>query len=86
MNTMTVTRKSSDAGLSADIRRDAERGPVLTPDYVVLRRDALTDFTAYEGLLETLRIMSNSGNAEDLRGAIREADAGMLEEHELIEE
>jgi hypothetical protein len=38
MNTMTVTRRSSDEGLSEDIKRDAANGPVVTPDYVVLRR------------------------------------------------
>jgi hypothetical protein len=42
MNTMTITRKSSDDGLSDDIKRDAAKGPVITPDYVVLRRE---DFT-----------------------------------------
>jgi hypothetical protein len=40
MNTMTVTQKSSSAGLSDDIKRDAARGPVITPEYVVLTRDA----------------------------------------------
>jgi hypothetical protein len=39
MNTMTITRKSSDEGLSDDIKRDAAKGPVVTPDYVVLRRE-----------------------------------------------
>jgi hypothetical protein len=39
MNTMTITRKSSDAGLSDDIKRDAAKGPVITPEYVVLRRE-----------------------------------------------
>jgi hypothetical protein len=39
MNTLTITRKSSDAGLSDDIKQDAARGPVVTPEYVVLRRE-----------------------------------------------
>src|SRR5260370_41094123 len=39
MNTMTVTRKPSDEGLSEDIKRDAAKVPVITPDYVVLRRE-----------------------------------------------
>ena len=39
MNTMTITRKSSDAGLGDDIRQDAAKGPVITPGYVVLTRD-----------------------------------------------
>lgn len=39
MNSMTVTRKPSDEGLSEDIKRDAAKGPVITPDYVVLRRE-----------------------------------------------
>jgi hypothetical protein len=32
---------------------------------------------------ETLRILSNPTNAADLRAAIAEADAGLLEEHGL---
>jgi hypothetical protein len=39
MNTMTITRKSSSDGLSEDIRQDAAKGPVITPEYVVLRRE-----------------------------------------------
>jgi PHD/YefM family antitoxin component YafN of YafNO toxin-antitoxin module len=40
----------------------------------------------YEGLLETLDILSNPTAAKDLRDAIAEADAGLFAEHELIEE
>jgi antitoxin YefM len=40
----------------------------------------------YEGLLETLRILSNPAAAKDLRDAIAEADAGSFVEHELIDE
>ena len=38
------------------------------------------------GALETLRIWLNRANAEDLRAAIAEADAGRLEQHDLIKE
>ena len=40
----------------------------------------------YEGLLETLRILSNPDDARDLREAIVEADAGKFVEHELVDE
>jgi len=87
MNDMTITRKSSDTGLSDDIQRDAAKGPVVTPGYLVMRLDALAaDIDAYEGLLETLRILSNPANADDLRTAIAELDAGQFEEHELADE
>jgi antitoxin YefM len=38
-----------------------------------------------EGLRETLHLLSTPANAEHLRKSIGEADAGMLEEHELFE-
>jgi hypothetical protein len=40
MNTMTITRKSSDDGLSDDIKRDAAKGLVVTPGYAILTREA----------------------------------------------
>lgn len=39
MNTTSVARKLYDYGLSEDIKRHAAKGPVITPDYVVLRRE-----------------------------------------------
>ena len=38
-----------------------------------------------EGLRETLHLLSSPANAERLRQSIAEANAGELEEHELIE-
>ena len=39
----------------------------------------------YEGLVETIHLLSNPANAKDLREGIAEADAGKFIEHELIE-
>ena len=38
-----------------------------------------------EGLRETLHLLSSPANAERLRESIAQANAGQLEEHELIE-
>ena len=38
-----------------------------------------------EGLRETLHLLSSPANAEHLRQSIAQANAGKLEEHELIE-
>lgn len=81
MNTMTITRKSSDVQLSEEVRREASQGPILTRDgFTVL------DQATWEGLIETLRILRNPADADDLRAAIAELDAGLGVEHELIEE
>jgi len=40
MSTITVIRKPTDAGLSEDIKHEADKGAVVTPGYIVLRRDA----------------------------------------------
>jgi PHD/YefM family antitoxin component YafN of YafNO toxin-antitoxin module len=39
----------------------------------------------YEGLVETIHLLSNPANAKDLLEGIKEADAGKFIEHELIE-
>jgi len=39
----------------------------------------------YEGLVETIHLLSNPANARDLLEGIAEADAGKFMEHELIE-
>jgi antitoxin YefM len=39
----------------------------------------------YEGLVETIHLLSNRANARDLLEGIAEADAGKFIEHELIE-
>jgi antitoxin YefM len=39
----------------------------------------------YEGLVETIHLLSNPANAKDLLEGIAEADAGKFIEHELIE-
>jgi hypothetical protein len=45
MNTMTITRVSSSDGLSDDIKRDAAKGPVVTPDgFIVMRREHIPPF------------------------------------------
>ncbi len=82
MNQITITRKPSDVELGAEVRREADRHqPIVTRDgYTVL------DPAAWDGLMETLRIISDPANAEDLHAALAEADAGLLEDHELIEE
>ena len=41
IDSMTVTQKPTDAGLSEDIKQDAAKGPVITPGYAILTRDAL---------------------------------------------
>ena len=81
MNMMSITRKSSDVEVSDEVRRAADHGPIVTP-----RGYTVFDPAAWEGLQETLRIMNNPANAQDLRAAIAELDAGSYEEHELIEE
>ena len=86
MNNLTITRKSSDAGLAEDIRQDAVNGVVLTPEYVVVRRDALQSLMDNAGLVETLRILSNPADADGLRAAIAEIDAGEYVEADLIED
>jgi antitoxin YefM len=82
MNDMTITRKASDVELAAEVRREADgHEPIVTRDgYTVF------DPAAWEGLVETLRILSNPANADDLRAAIAELDAGQFEEHELADE
>jgi antitoxin YefM len=40
----------------------------------------------YEGLKETIHLLSNPANARRLRRAIADADAGKFVEHELIDE
>ena len=43
---------------------------------------SLSDWNAIE---ETLHLLSTRANAERLRGSIKAADAGEVEEHELVE-
>lgn len=40
----------------------------------------------YEGLKETIYLLSNPANAQELLAGIAEADAGKFEEHELLNE
>jgi antitoxin YefM len=40
----------------------------------------------YEGLVETIHLLSNPANARDLLEGIAEANAGKFVEHDLIEE
>lgn len=40
----------------------------------------------YEGLKETIYLLSNPANAQELLAAIAEANAGKLIEHELLDE
>ena len=77
-----IMRKPSEVVLSDEVRRAADHHePIVTRDgYTVL------DPAAWDGLMETLRILADPANAEDLRAAIADADAGRLEEHDLIEE
>jgi len=56
------------------------------PLYIEGKNRVVLSVQQYEGLLETLRILSNPTEAQDLREAIAEADAGLYVEHELIEE
>jgi len=56
------------------------------PLYIEDKNRVVLSVQQYEGLLETLRILSNPADAQDLREAIAEADAGLYVEHELIEE
>ncbi len=56
------------------------------PLYIDDKNRVVLSVQQYEGLLETLRILSNPADAQDLREAIAEADAGLYMEHELIEE
>ena len=56
------------------------------PVYIDNMNRVVLSVQQYEGLLETLRILSNPADAQDLREAIAEADAGLYEEHERIEE
>lgn len=39
----------------------------------------------WEGMRETLHLLSSPANAERLRASIAEAEAGLLVEHELID-
>jgi antitoxin YefM len=39
----------------------------------------------WEGMKETLYLLSSTANAQWLRAAVAEADQGLLTEHELIE-
>jgi antitoxin YefM len=56
------------------------------PLYIDDKNRVVLSVQQYEGLLETLRILSDPADARDLREAIAEADEGLYEEHELIEE
>lgn len=73
-----IARKPSDVEVSDEVRREADRhGPIVTRDgYTVL------DTAAWEGLLETLRILSNPAEAADLRAAIADLDAGRYVERQ----
>jgi antitoxin YefM len=61
---------------------EAENDPL----YIDGKDRVVLSVQKYEGLLETLRILSNPAAAKDLRDAIAEADAGLFVEHELIDE
>jgi PHD/YefM family antitoxin component YafN of YafNO toxin-antitoxin module len=77
-----ITRKPVDVALNEEVRREADRHePIVTRDgYTVL------DPAAWHGLMDTLRILTDPANAEDLRAAVREADEVRLEEIELLRE
>jgi antitoxin YefM len=40
----------------------------------------------YEGLKETIYLLSNPANAQELLAAVADANAGKFEEHELLDE
>lgn len=48
------------------------------------KRAVLVSQSDYEGLLETAYLLSTPANAARLSAAIRAADAGQLEEHDLL--
>jgi len=56
---------------------------------VVTRRNGeavvVLSLTEYEGLEETLHLLSDPANADHLRKSIADADAGKLFPHDLIE-
>lgn len=62
----------------------ADRAPLL-----VTRQNGepvvLMSLSDYEGLEETLHLLSNPANAERLLRSIAQADAGQLAEHEIDE-
>ena len=64
----------------------AAKGVLLTPEHIVVRRDALPSLMVGAGMVETLRIMSDPADADGLRASIAELDAGEYVEADLIEE
>ncbi|HKY96205.1 MAG TPA: type II toxin-antitoxin system Phd/YefM family antitoxin [Kiloniellales bacterium] len=48
------------------------------------KRVILVSQSDYDALLETAHLMSTAANAARLSAAIRAADAGQLEEHDLL--
>jgi antitoxin YefM len=56
---------------------------------VVIRRNGqsvvMLSLIEYEGLNETLYLLSNPANAEHLRKSMAQAEAGDLVEHDIIE-
>lgn len=83
MNAVTLHRAKQELeSLIASVVSDAEPTIVSTDSGTSVVLLSLDEFNAWQ---ETAHLLSNPANAAHLRRSIREADAGQVAEHALIE-
>ena len=79
-----VARVAFDEFRKAPAKYMATEGPL----YIESKERSVVMLSAekYEGLVETIHLLSNPANAKELLSAIADADAGKFIERELIDE
>lgn len=83
MRTVMFSKARAElAGLLDEVSQD--RSPIE-----IVRRDKesaiLIDKREYEGMMETLHLLSSPANAKRLMEAVENVDAGKIEFHDLID-
>lgn len=75
--------------LRANMAKHFDKVEADRDELVITRRNhealVVMPLAEWEGMRETLHLLSSPANAERLRASIAEADAGQLVEHELID-
>lgn len=93
MNSQAMDFPMSYVTTFTDLRNNLashlDRVEVDRAELIVTRQNhdpvVILSLSEWEGMKETLHLLSNPENARRLRESIADADAGKLTEHELIE-